>query len=79
MDILSVITIYFSIALGVLIINAVLAGYYGNQTTLNDVVQSIFWPVSLATLLGLLVKVAVEAYKEELQKPKAQQPKKKGN
>lgn len=79
MDILSIITIYFSVALGVLIINAVLAGYYGTQTSFSDVTQSAFWPVSLATLLGLLIKVGVEAYKEEQQKPKAQMPKKKGN
>jgi hypothetical protein len=76
MEILSIITFYFVVAFCVLIINAVLAGYQGMQPTLNDVMQSVFWPVSIATLLGLLIKVGVESYKEELQKPKTQQKKK---
>lgn len=77
MEILSMVTFYFIVAFCVLIVNAILAGYFGKQPTMDDVVQSLFWPISLATLLGLLVKVGVESYKEEQQKPKAQPPKKK--
>jgi ABC-type thiamin/hydroxymethylpyrimidine transport system permease subunit len=76
MEILSFVIFYFCVAFGVLIVNAILAGYYGTQTSFNDIIASLFWPVSVASLIGLLIKIGVEAYKEEQQKPKVT-PKKK--
>jgi hypothetical protein len=74
MEILAIINFYFSVALFVLVLNAVIGGYQGKQINIDDVIQSAFWPVSLAQLLGTLIRIGVESYKEEMAKPK---PKKK--
>ena len=75
MEILTIINVYFSIAFFVLVLNALLGGYQGKEVGIDDVIQSAFWPVSLAQLLGTLIRIGVESYKEELAKPRA--PKKK--
>lgn len=54
---------YAVVAFGVLIINSVIAGFLGNAVQKDDVVQSIFWPVSTAQLLGLTVRVIFENIK----------------
>lgn len=75
MEILAIINFYFSVALFVLVLNAVIGGYQGKQITIDDVIQSAFWPVSLAQLLGTLIRIGVESYKEEMAKPKKKETK----
>ncbi len=76
MEFLAIINFYFSVALFVLVLNALIGGYQGKQVGVDDVIQSAFWPVSLAQLLGTLIRIGVESYKEELSKPKVPQKKK---
>jgi hypothetical protein len=71
MEILSMVTFYFIVAFCVLIVNAMIAGYHGGSAGIDDAVQSFFWPVSIASLLGLLLKIGVDAYKEQQEKPTA--------
>ncbi len=76
MEFVAIINFYFSVALFVLVLNALIGGYQGKQVGVDDVIQSAFWPVSLAQLLGTLIRIGVESYKEELSKPKVPQKKK---
>ena len=77
MEILTIINVYFSVAFFVLVLNALIGGYQGKEIGIDDVIQSAFWPVSLAQLLGTLIRIGVESYKEELAKPKANKAPKK--
>jgi hypothetical protein len=68
MEFLPLINFYFTVAFFVLIVNAVLAGFNGARVTVDDIVQSSLWPISLASLLGTLVRIGYESYKQEAQK-----------
>lgn len=68
MEFLPLINFYFVVALVVMNINAFLAGYHGVRITMDDVIQSVVWPISIAALLGTLVRIGVESYKEESRK-----------
>lgn len=70
MEFIAIINFYFSVALFTLLVNALIAGYKGQTITLDDVIQSSIWPVSIASLIGMLVRVGVESYKEEAAKAK---------
>ena len=75
MEILALINFYFSVALFVLIVNAIIGGYQGKQIGVDDVIQSAFWPVSLSTLIGMVVRIGVESYKEAAKPNKVQEKK----
>jgi len=64
-DIIPYVVGYFSISLVFLIFNAVVAGYNGNTYSFQDTKDSILWPLSLAVLVGLLIRIAMENYKEK--------------
>lgn len=44
----------------VLGINAVIAGYYGLQTDLQNIKSSIIWPISLLELIGSLIALLIQ-------------------
>ena len=67
MEIINFIMFYAWVALGVLLINSFIAGFTGAEITRNDVSQSLTWPVSIAMLLGLTIRVGINAYKEAQQ------------
>ena len=75
MEIINFIMFYAWVALGVLLINSFIAGFTGAEITRNDVSQSLTWPVSIAMLLGLTIRVGINAYKEAQQKPTPQKKK----
>ena len=71
MEFLALINFYFTVALFVLIANAVTAGFQGKEINVNDVIQSAFWPVSISQMIGTLARIAYDSYKDEIAKPKA--------
>ncbi len=75
MELLTITSIYFSVAVFTLMLNAMIAGYNGTQINKDDVIQSIIWPISLATLFGLLARIGIESYREEVNKPKKKETK----
>ena len=75
MEIIEFVSFYAWVALGVLLINAIIAGFTGKEITKIDVAQSLTWPVSIAMLFGLCIRVGLEAYKEAQSKPKPQKKK----
>lgn len=52
------------------LINAVLAGYNGITPNKDDFWQSVLWPISIAVLLGIIIRLIVEKMKERKKKPK---------
>lgn len=69
MEFLPLLNFYFTVAFFVMIVNAVIAGYKGMSTTWDDVIQSALWPISLAALLGTLIRIGVQSYEEAAKKP----------
>jgi len=49
-----------------LLVNAFIAGYNGNNITLNDFSDAVIWPISLTVLIGLLIRLVVEKNKKQL-------------
>lgn len=55
---------YICIGIGILIVNALIAGYTGNAINRVDFTQSLIWPVYVAMLIGAVTRIYVEKYKE---------------
>jgi hypothetical protein len=55
---------YVYAALFVWLLNSFVAGFNGVGTNKDDFIQSILWPISIATLLGMLVKIIIIKIKE---------------
>lgn len=70
MEFLALINFYFTVAFIVLVANAVTAGFQGKEININDVIQSAFWPVSVSQMIGTLIRIAYDSYKDEIAKPK---------
>lgn len=54
---------YVYIGFAVWLINSVTAGYNGTTPNKDDFFQSVLWPISIATLVGLVIRIAVEKIK----------------
>lgn len=48
---------YFIISLSFWLINSVVAGFIGEKWSWRDGLDSILWPLSLATLVGLVLRI----------------------
>jgi hypothetical protein len=59
MEYLPTLGIYFYTALFVWLVNAAVAGYNGVATNKDDFWQSVLWPISIATLIGMLIKLII--------------------
>ena len=64
MELLSVLApyiyFYFGAAFIFWAITAGVAGYFGNEPGKSEFGSSLIWPISLSTLIGLLVRLIVE-------------------
>jgi hypothetical protein len=56
-DYSSYIGFYVYMAFFVWLINAFVAGYNGTNSNKDDFIQSILWPISIATLIGMVIKL----------------------
>jgi hypothetical protein len=63
MEYTSVIFWYLVIALFFLVINSVIAGYNGKTYTAQDIKDSFLWVLSLSILLGLVIRIALDKYR----------------
>lgn len=50
---------YIVISFMFLIINAVLAGFSGNTLLKEDYKDSVLWPISLAIILGVFMRIGL--------------------
>jgi hypothetical protein len=48
-----------------LLINAFVAGFNGVDIDKKDLIGSIFWPIQLSTLIGLLLRILIENKKDK--------------
>lgn len=65
---------YIIISLVFLLFNSIIAGYNGNSYSFQDTIDSILWPLSLSVLIGLVIRITIEKYKEKrAQKVKVKQ------
>lgn len=56
-DFLVYLCYYIFVGIIFALVSAFFAGFNGNVMTKDDYISSIFWPISIATLLGLLIKL----------------------
>ena len=57
---------YYSIVAFIFwLILSMIAGYSGKTSNLTDAKDSLIWPISVAILIGLFIRIAVENYKKE--------------
>jgi hypothetical protein len=56
---------YVIISAGMLLINAFVAGFNGVDIDKKDLIGSIFWPIQLSTLIGLLLRILIENKKDK--------------
>jgi NADH:ubiquinone oxidoreductase subunit 6 (subunit J) len=56
-------TIYLFVGAIFLLISAVVAGYNGIDMNKKDFTDSVIWPVSIAVLIGTIVRVVIEIAK----------------
>lgn len=49
--------IYVYMAMFVWLVNAFVAGYNGTAPNREDFFQSVLWPISIATLVGIIIKI----------------------
>lgn len=54
---------YVYIAVFVWMLNSVLAGYHGTMTNKEDFFQSVLWPISISALIGSLIRLIVDTYR----------------
>lgn len=59
MEFLPTVGVYVYIALFVWLVNAAVAGFNGVGTNKDDFWQSVLWPISIATLIGMLIKLII--------------------
>lgn len=57
---------YVLIAAAMMSINAAVAGFKGGQWNMDDVIDSILWPLSIAMLVGLIARISFDKYNERL-------------
>jgi hypothetical protein len=61
---------YFIVGFVFLIGNTIVGGYFGKNYTLEDIKDSILWPLSFSILLGLVIRILIDKYKTYKIKPK---------
>ena len=62
-QIIEFIQIYVLIGLAFLVLNSFIAGYNATTWVKQDFIDSLFWPLSLAILAGLSVRLLIEKIK----------------
>jgi len=60
MNLEPILSIYFSISISFWLVTAFVSGYIGNKMTKSDFYGGLFWPLSIAELLGQLAKLVTE-------------------
>lgn len=55
---------YIFIGVIFLLINAFTAGFTGRDSNIRDVMDSIFWPLSLMVFLGIITRIIYEKVKK---------------
>lgn len=60
--------VYLAIAAGFMVMSSFVAGYNLETWASNEVVDSLLWPLSLATLAGVFCRVGVEAVRRKFSK-----------
>lgn len=58
------------------IVQALIAGYNGIEIGKQEFYASVLWPISTATLMGLIIRVATEKFKESNKQRKIRKEKK---
>lgn len=59
-------TMYYILGIFITLgINAFVAGYNGTTWNMNDVKDSILWPVSLLVMIGTLIRIIIETTKNK--------------
>jgi uncharacterized membrane protein len=56
---------YIVISSGVLLISSGVAGWNGVEISKKDFIGSIFWPIYLTTLIGLIIRIIYENIKRK--------------
>ena len=61
---------YFLVGFVFLVGNTIVGGYFGKSYTLEDIKDSILWPLSFSVLIGLTARILIDKYKAYKLKPK---------
>lgn len=64
-DYLVYVCYYFYIAIGFWIINSIVGGFIGEKWNWRDGLDSLFWPLSVSTLLGLTIRIITDKMRKE--------------